>query len=102
MLVRRILSHVFGQPVELVGLSLVLIVTVALDQIHEDVDQLLAARWVQARLEPRVQGHGTVAGTFVHLLHNLECAEGAALVRHEKTISDHCTVKVLAVLDESA
>ena len=90
-----------GQPVELVSLGLALVVAVRLDQRHKDVDQLLAARWMQAWLKAGVQGHGAVAGAFVHLLHELERAEGAALVRHEVAVGDHGLVEVVFRLDES-
>jgi len=43
-----------GQPVKLIGLGLTLVVLVGLNQIDQNVDQLLAARRVQARLEARV------------------------------------------------
>jgi len=91
-----------GQPVKLIGLGLTLVVLFGLNQIDQNVDQLLAARRVQARLEARVQGHGAVAGLLVHLLHKLERAECGPFVRHEVAVGHHCLVEMLLVLNKHA
>ena len=94
------MPHVLCEPVELVCLRLVIVLAVILDERRQTVDQMFAAWRLQARFDADVQGLGAVAGPIVHLLHKLERAEGAGLVRHEVAVGDHGFVEVVLVFDE--